>query len=359
MDDWRFSARVRHYGYDNQIPHTAIPQFINYDTSVKTSSTGGPEPYAHNRTFDADATWTGLRLARDRRLWPQQQRRHDFRIFESTGEDVLRLTADAVGSQWVTFRAQYELADRTAPGWTRPCSSRSASSPRCGTTTSPIAPGTGSPARSTSSPTTCGRSACRPALGKDDYDDSYFGLQESTFRVFSLVAADYRGRRLGGGRLYNYERYSGFQQSRSASPGPGERSAARLDDGLDGARELLLDLRDAAAVRPQHRGRVSYDYSYAEGTYFYAIRPGGPLHAALAASERLQQAAAVAPRREAPADEPVGGDLLVSLRAVPGLRLRVRPDGGQRHRPAELAGPGYVYRPYTAHSFVVGARYFW
>ena len=57
----QFTARVRHYGYENQIPETPIAQFINYDTSVKDSSTGGPEPYAHSRTnFDADAIYTGL-----------------------------------------------------------------------------------------------------------------------------------------------------------------------------------------------------------------------------------------------------------------------------------------------------------
>ena len=56
-------------------------------------------------------------------------------------------------------------------------------------------------------------------VGKDNFDDSYFGLQESTFRTLSF-AADYRqATGLGGGATYNYERYFGFQQSRSASPG--------------------------------------------------------------------------------------------------------------------------------------------
>ena len=42
---------------------------------------------------------------------------YDFRIFESTGENVLRLTADAVGSQWVTFRAQLRVRRAgAAPG---------------------------------------------------------------------------------------------------------------------------------------------------------------------------------------------------------------------------------------------------
>ena len=67
LPNWRFSTRLRHYGYDNQTPQAAIPQFVNYDTSVTTSSTGGPHLYAHSRTtFDADATWTGCCRLRSR-----------------------------------------------------------------------------------------------------------------------------------------------------------------------------------------------------------------------------------------------------------------------------------------------------
>ncbi len=109
--DWRFSARLRRYDYDNQTPHAVIPQFINYDTSVTTSSTGGPEPFAHSRTtFDADATWTGLLpLALTAGLHAQQRRVTISGSSRVTGEDVLTLKADAVGWQWVTFRANYEF----------------------------------------------------------------------------------------------------------------------------------------------------------------------------------------------------------------------------------------------------------
>src|SRR4029079_8408607 len=44
--DWRLSARFRNYDYSNQTPHFSITQFINYDTSVATSATGGPELFA-------------------------------------------------------------------------------------------------------------------------------------------------------------------------------------------------------------------------------------------------------------------------------------------------------------------------
>ena len=62
-----------------------IPQFINYDTSVTTSSTGGPELFAHSRTnFDADATWTGLLPFALTAGYTHNSGGYDFRIFEST-----------------------------------------------------------------------------------------------------------------------------------------------------------------------------------------------------------------------------------------------------------------------------------
>ena len=98
------SARLRRYDYDNQTPQTAITQFINYDTSVTTSSTGGPELFAHSRTtFDTDATWTGLLPLALTAGYTHNSGGYDFRIFESTGEDVLTLKADTVAWQWATI----------------------------------------------------------------------------------------------------------------------------------------------------------------------------------------------------------------------------------------------------------------
>jgi hypothetical protein len=140
--NWRMSARLRVYDFNNETPHTEIPQFVNYDTSLKTSSTGGPEPYGHSRaTFDADATWTGLLPLALTAGYTRNNSSHDFRIFESTGEDTSSAAA-------------------AAPGWTKRYSCRSGSNRLCGTTTSPTAPGLDSPAKWTSSPTICGPSAC-------------------------------------------------------------------------------------------------------------------------------------------------------------------------------------------------------
>ena len=77
----------------------------------------GPELYAHNRqTFTADATWTGFSHFALGVGYTHNGSGYDFRIFEDTSEDVLTLTADAVGLPCGTVRAQLEFADRTGSG---------------------------------------------------------------------------------------------------------------------------------------------------------------------------------------------------------------------------------------------------
>jgi hypothetical protein len=57
--DWRLSARVRNYTYNNLMPVTSITNMISYDDGPSTTPTGGPDLYAHSRDhFDSDATWT-------------------------------------------------------------------------------------------------------------------------------------------------------------------------------------------------------------------------------------------------------------------------------------------------------------
>src|SRR5690348_13710664 len=116
--DWQFNARLREYNYDNHTPATAITQYVSYDSSVGTSSTGGPELYGHSRTtLDADATWSGLRQVALTAGYTRNNTGYQERIFESAGENVLRLAADALGTGWMTLHARYEYGDRTGSGF--------------------------------------------------------------------------------------------------------------------------------------------------------------------------------------------------------------------------------------------------
>ena len=98
----------------------------------RTSTTGGPgalRAQSHDvrrrRHLDRPPA-TGPH----RRLHAQRQRLRLPHLPRARRENVLRLTADAIGWQWVTFRAHYESPIAPAPAWTRVCSLRSASSRR-------------------------------------------------------------------------------------------------------------------------------------------------------------------------------------------------------------------------------------
>ncbi len=115
--DWRFGARFRNYTYANHMPATSITQYVAYDGNVSTTPTGGPDLYAHSRTtFDGDATWTKLMPFALTFGYSHNGNGYDARIVESSGENVFRVSADAVGTSWLTFRTQYEFGDRTGSG---------------------------------------------------------------------------------------------------------------------------------------------------------------------------------------------------------------------------------------------------
>ena len=105
--------------------------------------------------------------------------------------------------------------------------------------------------------------------------------------------------------------------------------------------------------------RISYDFSYAEGNYFYGVVPGGPLPAPSQLPNvfnKLQQfkvdvrhrlsrhwAASVAYLYE-----PFNVfDFALDQTGVNSIV-----------QPSSLV-LGYVYRPYTAHTGVLGLRYVW
>ena len=360
--DWRFGARFRNYDYSNQTPHFSITQFINYDTSVATSSTGGPELFAHSRTnFDADATWTKLQPVALTVGYGRNNTGHDFRIFESTGEDVFRLTADAAGSQSVSFRAQYEYGSRTGSGLDEELLVEIGEQPDMRHYDLANRTRNKFTGQMDVSPNELWTLSASAGFGKDDFPDSDFGLEQTSFQTYS-VAADFRQPDgWGAGASYNYEHYSGDQRSRQASPGstpPQEKDPNR--DWTVNSKERVNYFSIYAVppkIGPNTEARLSYDYSYALGTYLYATVPGGPLvppNQLPDVDNKLQQLHLDVRHR-------------ISNRWSATLSYLYEPfrvydfafDQSVVNsivQPSSLV-MGYIYRPYTANSFVFGARY--
>jgi len=361
VEDWRFSARLRHYGYDNQMPQTAIPQFINYDTSVKVSSTGGPENFAHSRTnFDGDATYTGLGPVALNVGYSHNSGGYDFRIFEGTGEDVFRLSADATGNGFVTFRANYEYSSRSGSGLDEEGLVEIGEQPAL--RHFDIADRTRNKftGQVDVSPNEFWTFSASGGTGKDSYDDSYFGLQESTFHTFSAAADYHMDNGMGAGASYNYERYGGFQTSRSSSPDATFNDPNR--DWTTDSKETVHYFSIYASpprIGANTEARLSYDYSHAEGNYVYGVVPGGPLPPPSqlpGVFNKLQQLHIDVRHRLnnrlaatfSYLYEPFRGyDFAFDPSVVNGIA-----------QPSSLV-LGYVYRPYTANAATFGIRYIW
>jgi MtrB/PioB family decaheme-associated outer membrane protein len=360
ITDWRLSARFRHYGFDNQTPQAVIPQFVSYDASYRASPTNGPELFAHDRTtLDLDATWSGLERLALTAGYTLNANGYEHRIFESSTEHVLTLKADAVGNHWVTFRAHYDHAERTGDGLDEASLIQIGEQPKLRHFDLANRTRDKFTGQIDFTPVEAVTLSLSAGFGDDDYPDSYFGLQQADFRVMGGAVDAQTTQGIAFGGSYNYERYSGLQQSRTATPGA---------QALDPRRDWTADTSErvhyfSVYVAPPRFGnteaRMSYDYSEATGSYTYGLAPNTTLPGPAQLPDvfnKLQQFKIDVRHR-------------VSSRLRASISYLYEPFDvfdfafdptviDSIIQPSSLV-LGYVYRPYTAHSAVASLIYAW
>jgi MtrB/PioB family decaheme-associated outer membrane protein len=358
--DWQFAARFRDYDYNNQTPATTITQYVAYDTSVGVSATGGPRLYAHNRaTFDGDATWSGLHPVALTAGYTYNHTGYDDRTFDSTGENVLRLSADAVGTPWMTFHAKYEYGNRVGSGLNEALLVQIGEQPAM--RYYDLANRTHNQFTGIVDfvPDERWTFSISGGVGRDNYPDSYFGLQQTTFDNVSF-AVDFREPDgLGVGGNYNFERYSGLQQSRSASPGQEHDPTRNWTANTAETVNYFSIYITPPKFGPHTEARLTYDFSYAEGSYLYAIVPGGPLPP----PSQLPNVYNKLQQLHVDVRHQLSNRLALSVSYLY-EPFRVYDFAFDPSVVNSIVQPsslvlGYVYRPYTANSLVVGLRYYW
>jgi MtrB/PioB family decaheme-associated outer membrane protein len=361
-NDWRFSTRFRRYDYNNDMPETAIPEFINYDTSVKVSTTGGPELVAHDRnTFEADATWTRFRQVALTVAYTNNHNGYDHRIFESTNENVLQLKADSVGFGWMNFRARYEYGTRGGSGLDEASLIQIGEQPQMRHYDLADRTRNRFVGQVDFVPNEALTFSVSGGVGKDEFDDSYFGLQDAGFRNVTL-SADYSATNgLGVGGSYDYERYTGFQQSRSASPGqtpPQETDPNRnwTTDSTETVNYFSIYFYPPR-IGPNTEVRFAYEYAHARGNFVYQVGPALPTPSQLPETFNKLQDLRLDVRHR------------INRRLVGTLSYVYEPSKifdfafdpsviNSIVQPSSLI-LGYQYRPYTANSVVFGILYYW
>jgi MtrB/PioB family decaheme-associated outer membrane protein len=357
-DNWRLSTRFRRYGYNNGMPDTPIDDIISYDTSVGESTTGGPLQYAHARnTFDADATWSGFRPVALTVEYTNNYNTYDFRIFESTNENVLQLKADSAGFGWMNFRARYEYGNRGGSGLDEASLIQIGEQPLMRHYDVADRTRNRFVGQVDLVPNEALTFSVSGGFGKDEFDDSYFGLQDAGFRNVTLSADYSAANGLGVGGSYDYERYTGLSQSRSASPGqehdPNRNWTVDSTETVNYFSIYFYPPRIGANTEV----RFAYEYAHARGNFLYQVGPALPPPSQLPETFNKLQDVRLDVRHR------------INRRLVGTLSYVYEPSKifdfafdpsviNSIVQPSSLI-LGYQYRPYTANSVVFGILYYW
>ena len=272
------TVSVRSYEYDNRTPEFTLSQRVAYDnTPAVLASPIHTEPYSVGRsTFDADVRLTpkgqtsvGLEYTR-----AGEDRTH--RIFESTTDNVLRLSVDTMSRQWISVRTTYEHAERRGEGIARgeELLASIGEQPKLRHFDVANRDRDRLTVIGTVTPTQFLTTSLTFAAGKDDYIESLFGLRDNTHRVYG-AGADYLPHDLVSvGVSYSFEEDNALQRSRQANPGVqfGDSSRNWAADSSDRTHSVLLSA-DASRIGGKVDLRLSYDFSQGRARYNYITGP--------------------------------------------------------------------------------------
>lgn len=358
--DWRFGARFRNYTYANHMPATSITAYNNYDSGSSTTPTGGPDLYAHDRTtLDADATWSGFKPLALTAGYTHNGSGYDARIFQSTGEDVFRVSADAVGS-WATFRVQYDIGSRTGSDLDEQALIDIGEHPEMRHYDVADRTRNRFSAQIDIVPSDAWMFSASGGILHDDFGNSVFGLQESNGGTFSLAADYHMPNGMGAGGTYNYERYTGLQQSHEGNGPPDPQFDDPLRNWTSDAKETVHYFSIYATPPRIGRNtevRFSYDFSHAAANNVYTIPVGSPI----ATPNQLPEVFNKLQQLHIDARHRLTKNLAASFSYLY-EPLRIYDYAFDPSVVNGIVQPsslvlGYVYRPYTANSFVFGIRY--
>ena len=113
------NVRYRSYDYDNRTPVFTMKERVAYDNapSAVVAATAHTEAFSVLRnTLDADFRVSALSFATAGIGYSRLQDERTHRIFESTTDNVLRVTFDSVGNSAFSLRTKFEHAERRGEG---------------------------------------------------------------------------------------------------------------------------------------------------------------------------------------------------------------------------------------------------
>ncbi len=237
------------------------------------------------QNFDADVNFTPITAAAVGVGYTRANEDRNHRIFESTADDLVRVSFDSVGTGFFTLRTKYERSQRRASGAASEIAVHLAETLERHEE-QPNLRHFDVAERDRDRVTVIGSVMASEnvsinasvAAGKDDYirdqfvasGESRFGLRDNTHRVltFGFDAAPLEEASIAAS--YSHERYKAFSTSRQARPGAQfvDQSRDWSTDATDRVHSFLV-LFDLMRLNDRVDVQVSYDFNRARAFYEY------------------------------------------------------------------------------------------
>ena len=371
------NASYRYYDYDNKTPHFTATQAIIGDWNVGTQ-VHETEPASFKRqNLDLDASFTPFDYLAFGVGYGREQGDRTYRIFEETVDDTFRVTADSTGNQYYSIRAKYEFSSRTGSGFEEHLLDEVGEQPETRHFDIANRDRTRASILLTVTPAAYVSINGSVGTGKDEYDDTGFGLRDAKNNNWSAGIDVMPVDTVTFGLSYGYDKYTAYQYSRTANPLDLDPAGGIDVTFLDPRRDWWTDQNDTVKTFfasldlmktfPKTDIRIGYDLSDGKATYVYGVPANFPLTAPsqlAPVKNRLTIATAdvqyyVRPNialgvayhfEDYNVDDFGLGDQTID---------RLDPRNGTTGVFANTIYSGYLFMPYTAHSAWLRMTYLW
>jgi MtrB/PioB family decaheme-associated outer membrane protein len=342
---------------------------VSYDSSLKTSADASRYHSVTRSTFDADAAFDVARYTQLKVGYSNLGNDYTHRLWESTTENVFRVSADVTGNALFGVRALYENRERTGDNFQseelahvgelqdmRHYDIADRNRDRLSLILNAIPSGKFGLTASV-------------GIGSDEYTASGHGLQFYDSEQYSLGLSFAPDDRYNAFASWGWENYQSQQRSRNASDAVQQADPARdWTTDYTGKVKFFEGSLDINNVIERTMIRLSVDWNKSNDTYLYGLVTGSPL----AAPEQLPPVRNELTRAEIDLSYELAKNLRLGVaywfddynvedfalgpETISGISFPPVQEGEQAPTTNALL-LGYTYRPYTAHVGFVRLTY--
>lgn len=269
-----FQARYRYYDYDNRTPPFDAEEYVRFDQVLEEGGGHSHGFSVKRQDFDADVSFSPLSFTSFKLGYGYGRADRTFRIFPQTDEHTFRASFDSLGHRYFSLRTKYEYSRREGDDFDVEALEHAGEQPgmrhfdvanrdRQRVTT-----------MVTLTPLDFFSVNFSVAAGKDDFDDSEFGLLDNEHQIYTVGFDAYPRDEVGFGLYYAYENYTALQQSRNTSSIASSNPTQNWTTDSDDTVHTIGGNLDVVEIVPKTDVHFGYDFTTSESLYVYAVESG-------------------------------------------------------------------------------------